>query len=122
MIEESSLNTLTNVTKPYFLFTPPKLHPLIKTCIDLWEECTSAAPLTQERSIRVYWPDPCHQSGYKKQQRKKYRWYCGDCYVVKCCQWKDVGCVSSLIPDKDCQGNDAPCPLPPCIDPPINCN
>ncbi|GIV17253.1 MAG: hypothetical protein KatS3mg022_2688 [Armatimonadota bacterium] len=109
--------------KPYLLFTPSKLHPLIKTCIDLWEECTSAPVLTQERTERVSWPDSCYnQGGYKKYKRSKYRWNCGDCYVVRCCPWTPAGCWSSLIPTPTCQGNDAPCPLPPCVEPPVNCN
>lgn len=121
----SSMAIYEVVKSPYLLFTPPSLQPLIKTCIDVWDECTSAPKLTQERTVSVGWGHPCYrQGGYKREIRDKYRWYCleGDCYIVKCCPWREAGCSATLIPAPTCQGNDEACPLPPCVEPTPNCS
>ena len=94
------------------------LLPLIATCINVEEDCKSFVE-RQRKCVNEWWRPTCFGQ-FEEYERFQYIWKCGNCYVVRCCGWYQIGCCTRLV-EPPCQGDYPPCARPVCSEPQPNC-
>jgi len=103
-----------------FLCETGGVRPLAAGCVDLEDDCIFRGSIIQYRCVNEWWMPTCFGQ-FEQYERWRYRWQCGNCYIVRCCDWSRSGCCDQLA-NPPCQDNDPPCSSRPCAEPQINCD